>query len=129
MEKGRQNNLWAGEHRTLVTLARGMGWGLIAGFVGTMAMDIILYHHEHWDGTGYPEGLKGEEIPLSARIISISDVYDALVSKRPYKKAYSHEASIEIMKEHASNFDPDLFKIFIDNASEYDLIRKQFLDK
>ncbi len=94
-----------------------------------MAMDIILYHHEHWDGTGYPEGLKGEEIPLSARIISISDVYDALVSKRPYKDAFSHEKSIEIMKKNASHFDPDLFKIFIDNASEYDLIRKQFLDK
>lgn len=94
-----------------------------------MAMDIILYHHEHWDGTGYPEGLKGEEIPLSARIISISDVYDALVSKRPYKDAFSHEKSIEIMKNNASHYDPDLFKIFTENASEYDLIRKQYLDK
>ncbi|MBN2402983.1 MAG: hypothetical protein JXN64_11370 [Spirochaetes bacterium] len=54
---------------------------------------------------------------------------DALVSKRPYKEAYSHEEAIGIMKEQASNFDPDLFKIFIDNAMGYDLIRKQFLDK
>jgi response regulator RpfG family c-di-GMP phosphodiesterase len=94
-----------------------------------MAMDIILYHHEHWDGTGYPEGLKGEDIPLSARIVTISDIYDALVSERPYKGAYLHEEAIKIMKEHESYFDPDLFKIFIDNAPEYDLIKKQFIDE
>jgi response regulator RpfG family c-di-GMP phosphodiesterase len=94
-----------------------------------MAMDIILYHHEHWDGSGYPKGLKGEEIPLSARIVTISDIYDALVSKRPYKNAYSHDESIKIMKEQESDFDPDLFKIFTDNAADYDLIKKQFMDK
>jgi response regulator RpfG family c-di-GMP phosphodiesterase len=94
-----------------------------------MAMDIVLYHHEHWDGTGYPEGLKGEEIPLAARIITICDVYDALVSKRPYKDAYPHEEALKIMKENALNFDPDLFKIFLDNALEYDFIRKQFQDR
>ncbi|MFH0974381.1 MAG: HD domain-containing phosphohydrolase [Spirochaetota bacterium] len=94
-----------------------------------MAMDIILYHHERWDGTGYPEGLKGEEIPLAARIVTISDIYDALVSKRPYKDALSHEAAMEIMKAQESFFDPDLFKIFIENALEYDLIRKHFIDR
>jgi response regulator RpfG family c-di-GMP phosphodiesterase len=94
-----------------------------------MAMDIILYHHEHWDGTGYPNGLKGEDIPLAARIITISDVYDALVSKRPYKDAYSHEQAIEIMKESSSIYDPVFFRIFIDNQSEYNIIRQQFLDK
>ena len=94
-----------------------------------MAMDIILYHHERWDGSGYPEGLKGEEIPLAARIISICDVYDALVSKRPYKEAFSHEKALKIMKESASDFDPDLFKIFIDNELEYDFIRKQYQDR
>ncbi len=94
-----------------------------------MAMDIILYHHEHWDGTGYPKGMKGEEIPLAARIITISDVYDALVSKRPYKEAYTHEKALEIMKESASYFDPVLFRIFIENSAEYNSIRQQFIDK
>ncbi len=91
-----------------------------------MAMDVTLYHHERWDGQGYPEGLKGEEIPLSARIVAITDVYDALTSRRPYKEAFSHEKSIEIMKSESYRFDPDLFKIFIDNHEEFNNIRKEF---
>jgi putative two-component system response regulator len=71
-----------------------------------MAMDIILYHHERWDGKGYPTGLSGEEIPLAARIVTIADVYDALTSKRPYKEAFSHEESIEIMKNEAGSLIP-----------------------
>jgi response regulator RpfG family c-di-GMP phosphodiesterase len=94
-----------------------------------MAMDIILCHHEHWDGSGYPTGLKEEQIPLSARIIAISDVYDALVSKRSYKDAFSHEDAVETMKKEYSHYDPVLFKIFIDNHMEYNTIRHQFLDK
>lgn len=93
-----------------------------------MAMDIILYHHERWDGTGYPEGLREEQIPLSARIVAISDVYDALVSKRPYKNPYLHAQALEIMKKDTLHFDPDLFQIFIENAAEYELIRKQYID-
>lgn len=80
-----------------------------------VAINIAKYHHERWDGTGYPEGLKGEEIPLEARIMSIADVYDALRSKRPYKEAYSVEKSLEIMKEGiGTQFDPELASIFID---------------
>jgi len=78
-----------------------------------MAADIARYHHENWDGTGYPYGLKGEEIPLSARIVAIVDVYDALNRDRCYRKAYSKEESLEIMKsETGKRFDPDMMEIF-----------------
>lgn len=88
-----------------------------------MAMDITLYHHERWNGGGYPKGLKKDEIPLSARIVTIADVYDALTSARPYKEAYSHEKSIKIMLDESSHFDPELFKLFFENANEFNLIR------
>ncbi|UCD15114.1 MAG: diguanylate cyclase [Candidatus Omnitrophota bacterium] len=74
----------------------------------------ILYHHERYDGKGYPLGLKGEEIPLSARIIAIADVYQALVSDRPYRKAFSREEAIEIIKkESGKQFDPNIVKVFL----------------
>ncbi|MCP4131380.1 MAG: response regulator [bacterium] len=95
----------------------------------SMAAAITLYHHERWDGLGYPEGLKGEEIPLVARIIAIADVYDALTTKRPYKEAYSHERAIEVMKKEASRFDPVLFEIFCSHAGEFDKVRKKYEDK
>ena len=77
------------------------------------AVDIVKYHHEKWDGTGYPDGLKGQNIPLSARIMAVADVYDALISKRRYKKAFSHEDAYSIIVENSSkHFDPDIVKIF-----------------
>jgi len=80
-----------------------------------IAREIALHHHEKWDGTGYPAGLKGEEIPLSARIVSIADVYDALRSARPYKGAWSHaEAVEEIVACRGSNFDPLLVDAFLE---------------
>lgn len=90
-----------------------------------MAMDITRYHHERWDGKGYPDGLAGEDIPLSARIVAIADVYDALTSRRPYKEAYIHEKSIAIMKEEEGKFDPILLKIFLDHHEEFNKIRLQ----
>ena len=76
------------------------------------------HHHEKWDGTGYPKGLKGDEIPLLGRIMAIADVYDALVSVRPYKKAFAHEEAIEIiLNGRGTQFDPNLVDIFI-RASE-----------
>jgi putative nucleotidyltransferase with HDIG domain len=83
------------------------------------AIDIPYCHHEKWDGTGYPRGLKGEEIPLSARIFAIADVWDALTSDRPYRKAWSKERTIEYIKEQSGKqFDPQvvetLLKIIID---------------
>jgi len=76
---------------------------------------IAAYHHECWDGSGYPYGLKETNIPLQGRIMAIIDVYDALVSERPYKKAFTHEAALEIiMKGSGSHFDPNITKVFFD---------------
>lgn len=80
-----------------------------------VAYNIAKYHHERWDGTGYPEKLKGEDIPLEARIMALADVYDALISDRVYKKAYSKEKAIEIIKEgRGTQFDPLLVDLFIE---------------
>lgn len=80
------------------------------------AKDMANYHHEKWDGTGYPQGLKGEEIPVCARIMAIADVYDALRSKRSYKEEISEPEALKIIKEGAgTHFDPELVEIFFDN--------------
>jgi putative two-component system response regulator len=77
------------------------------------------YHHEKWDGSGYPFGLSGEDIPLEGRVLAIADVYDALVSERPYKKPYSHEQAVLIINEGSgSHFDPQCVKLF--NNAEAD---------
>lgn len=80
------------------------------------ASDIATYHHERWDGKGYPSGLKGEEIPLCARIMAIADVYDALTSERCYKKAIPPQEAVKIIKEESgTHFDPKLVDIFLKN--------------
>jgi HD-GYP domain-containing protein (c-di-GMP phosphodiesterase class II) len=80
------------------------------------ALNLALYHHEKWDGTGYPSGLKGEEIPLSARIMAVSDVFDALLSTRSYKKPFTFEQAMDIIKEGSgTSFDPNIVKLFVDN--------------
>jgi len=77
------------------------------------AAEIALSHHEWWDGSGYPYGKKGEQIPLSGRIVSIADTYDALRTKRSYKPAYSHDEAVTIMRsEQERHFDPKIFKVF-----------------
>ena len=77
------------------------------------AATIAISHHEKWDGSGYPYGLKGEGIPLIGRLMAIADVYDALVTERPYKKAFSHETAVNIIvEESGKHFDPTLVKIF-----------------
>jgi putative two-component system response regulator len=78
------------------------------------------YHHEHWDGTGYPYGLKEEKIPLQGRILAVADVYDALVSVRPYKKAYSHEeAKNVIMSNSSKHFDPNIADVFYEVKEQF----------
>lgn len=78
-----------------------------------MAESVALYHHERWDGSGYPEGLSGEAIPLEARIVAIADVFDALTSKRPYKRAWSAEEAIEeIRRMKGSHFQPEVVEAF-----------------
>jgi len=77
------------------------------------AIDVVAYHHEKYDGTGYAKGLKGDEIPEAARIFMIVDVFDALTSKRPYKEPFSYEKSINIVREGSGvHFDPDIAKAF-----------------
>lgn len=79
-----------------------------------IARDMAMYHHERWNGTGYPTGISGEEIPLSARILSIVDVYDALTSKRSYKEAFTHEKAMQIIiDDREVFFDPKLTDIFV----------------
>jgi len=77
-------------------------------------MPIIRSHHERWDGTGYPDGLQGEDIPLLARILQVADIYDALTTARPYKPAFTHEHALEIMSEEARRGwrDPELVPLF-----------------
>jgi putative two-component system response regulator len=78
------------------------------------------FHHEKWDGSGYPRGLRGEEIPLEGRIMAIADVYDALVSARPYKKPFTHEQAIEIItKDSGTHFDPEIVKVFKEIADDF----------
>ena len=80
------------------------------------ALNLATYHHEKWDGTGYPAGLKGEEIPLSARIMAISDVFDALLSTRSYKQPFTFDQAMEIIKKGSgTSFDPNLVQLFVDN--------------
>ena len=84
-----------------------------------LAAEIALCHHEKWNGTGYPEGLAGEDIPESARIVAIADVFDALTMKRPYKKAWSDDEAFEHLREGAGkHFDPKLVECFISIKNE-----------
>jgi diguanylate cyclase (GGDEF)-like protein/putative nucleotidyltransferase with HDIG domain len=77
-------------------------------------VDVVRTHHERWDGLGYPRGLRGEEIPIGGRIIAIVDVFDALTSHRPYRRALSHEEAVRILREEAGKqFDPDLTELFV----------------
>ena len=80
-------------------------------------IDIPYCHHERWNGLGYPRGLRGEQIPLAARIFSVIDAYDALTSNRPYRKAWSVEKTVEhITDQSGSSFDPQVVSVFIGNA-------------
>lgn len=85
-----------------------------------LAKNMAYYHHEYWDGTGYPCGLKGEEIPLYVRVLAIADVYDALTSWRSYKEPFSHEKAMEIIYEGKGTlFDPNLVDLFIKINKQY----------
>ncbi|HON09826.1 MAG TPA: HD domain-containing protein [Chitinispirillaceae bacterium] len=91
-----------------------------------LARDIALYHHEKWDGTGYPEGLKGEAIPVHARIVALCDIFDALTSKRPYKSSYPVDVSCEIIKKgKGTHFDPALTDIFLSSIDELVSIKNE----
>ncbi|MBR2697227.1 MAG: HD domain-containing protein, partial [Clostridia bacterium] len=83
------------------------------------ARNLAHYHHEKWNGMGYPDGLKGEEIPLSARVMAVADVFDALVSKRPYKDGFPFEKAMAIIRESSgSHFDPNVVNAFVEASDE-----------
>ena len=94
-----------------------------------VAKEIAYLHHEKYDGRGYPLGLKGEEIPISARLMAVADVYDALISKRVYKDKIEHKKAVEIMKEgRGTHFDPDILDLFLELEKEFEQIAKSFSD-
>ena len=94
-----------------------------------MAVDVARHHHERFDGKGYPDRLAGEEIPLSARIVAIADVYDALRSKRIYKPALPHADAVRIMvKEDTGHFDPFLLATFQRCCEDFERIFQQLTD-
>lgn len=93
------------------------------------AREIAHYHHENWDGSGYPAGLVGEAIPLSARLMAVADVYDALISKRCYKPPFSHQEACEIiLSEKGRKFDPVIIEVFTQLSDQFRSIAIQFQD-
>jgi len=94
-----------------------------------MAKEIALTHHERFDGTGYPHGICGYEIPLSGRIVALADVYDALTSKRVYKEAFAHDVAHGIIvSERGKHFDPDVVDAFLECESEFMLVRDRYVE-
>lgn len=91
-----------------------------------MVHNVVRHHHENWDGTGYPEGLKGNEIPYEARIVSIIDVFEALTHERPYKEAWTYKKAIDFIASQKNiKFDPEITDIFLENSREiYNIFRK-----
>lgn len=94
-----------------------------------MARRIALGHHEKWDGSGYPAGLAGDDIPIEARIVAIADVFDALTSVRPYKKAWTVEDAVALIREQSGrHFDPQLVECFIRRLDEINQIRERWAE-
>ncbi len=93
------------------------------------AKEIAYAHQEKWNGSGYPEGLAGDDIPIAARLMAVADVYDALVSRRVYKPPFPHEKAVAIILEGKGNhFDPDMVDAFMEIADEYFVISQEFAD-
>lgn len=94
------------------------------------ALELTRSHQERWDGSGYPDGLSGQQIPLSARIMAIADVYDALISRRVYKPPFSHEEAVAIIRESSgSHFDPQLVEAFLAIHEDFRAIAAKYADK
>jgi len=104
------------------------GPGVNTSFLRT-AKEMAYSHHEHWDGSGYPEGLAGEKIPLSGRIMALADVYDAMITSRPYKNALDHDEAVAfISRQRGMIFDPDLADAFLEIHEEFRRIARKFPD-
>jgi response regulator RpfG family c-di-GMP phosphodiesterase len=95
-----------------------------------LAKEIAYSHHEKWDGTGYPDGLSADDIPISARLMAVADVYDALISRRVYKKGMSHDQALEIIRQGcATHFDPEICEVFLANHEQFQAIAVRFADR
>ncbi len=95
----------------------------------SIAQEMAYTHHEKWNGSGYPQGLKGTEIPVPGRLMAVADVYDALISQRVYKPAFPHEKAVEIIKEDSGKaFDPDVVSVFLEFEDEFRRVAEQFVD-
>ncbi|MCB5187797.1 two-component system response regulator [Methylobacillus caricis] len=93
------------------------------------AREIAMWHHEYWDGSGYPDGLSGENIPLSARLMAIADVYDALISERVYKGPIAHDIAVQMMvEERGTHFDPDIIDAFVAIQDKFKQVAEQYAD-
>ena len=93
-----------------------------------IAKNVAHYHHEKWNGKGYPEGLSGTDIPVEARIMALADVFDALVSKRCYKEAFSYDKAFAIIKESlGEHFDPELGRIFLECRTDLEALYDGYL--
>ncbi|OGT87568.1 MAG: two-component system response regulator [Gammaproteobacteria bacterium RIFOXYA12_FULL_61_12] len=113
-------------HDAILSAERELGE---SGAFMRYAREIALGHHERWDGTGYPNGLAGDAIPLSARLMAAADVYDALISKRVYKPPFSHEQAIGIMRDgRGTHFDPDVLDCLLAIEGEFRGIARRFND-
>lgn len=100
--------------REQVQLHAPLGWAVVeqAGY-DKVILDIVRHHHENWDGSGYPDGLKGTEIPQAARIVQICDVYQSMTNNRSYRDGYSHQFTYEYMMQgRGTRYDPDLLDLF-----------------
>ena len=92
------------------------------------AMNLAHYHHEKWNGQGYPCGLAGEDIPLSARVMAVADVFDALVSKRSYKEGFPFEKAMDIIREGSGNhFDPKVVNAFVNAQDEVHRVMNTYM--
>jgi putative two-component system response regulator len=111
---------------TMIEAGRSMGENFLK-----LAVDIIHFHHEKNDGSGYPKGLKGDEIPLAARIMSIADVYDALRSERYYKKAFDHKKTVNIILNDngLKFFHKDILDAFVKVSDQFEKVAEALKDK
>ena len=120
------------EEREIMKTHTTLGGDILAGpdsELLSMARDIALTHHERWDGTGYPTGLRGKDIPLPGRITSVCDVFDALTSERPYKRAWSTDEACDFLRENSGTmFDPELVDLFLQQRVQVETILEDFRD-
>ena len=109
-----------------------IGAGILVGessrFIN-VAREIALNHHEKWDGSGYPQGLKGEEIPMTARIMALVDAFDSMLCKRPYREKLPMQKALDyIQQESGRHFQPDLVELFVKNLDKVAEIQEKYPD-